>query len=101
MVTGVRSPQAARIGDTLHLAGECVEALPGFQPAKPAVFQGLYPASADAYDSLRQAVEKLAMNDSSVSLSSESSAALGLGFRAGFLGLLHADVFHQVRGACV
>ena len=69
--------------------------LPGFKPAKPMVFQGVFPSSADQFENLRVAIEKLTLNDSSVTSANETSVALGPGFRCGFLGLLHADVFHQ------
>ena len=69
--------------------------LPGFKPAKPMVFQGVFPSSADQFENLRVAIEKLTLNDSSVTRANETSVALGPGFRCGFLGLLHADVFHQ------
>ena len=72
-----------------------IRPLPGFKPAKPMVFRGVFPASADQFETLRAAITKLTLNDSSVSHLPETSAALGPGFRCGFLGLLHADVFHQ------
>jgi len=101
VITGDRSGKTARIGDTLLRTADLasspsrVAALPGFREAKPMVFQGLYPESADEYDNLRVAMDKLTMNDASVTVAHESSAALGFGFRCGFLGLLHAEVFHQ------
>ena len=72
-----------------------IRPLPGFKPAKPMVFRGVFPASADQFETLRAAIAKLTLNDSSVAHAPETSAALGPGFRCGFLGLLHADVFHQ------
>merc|ERR1712216_5548 len=69
--------------------------LPGLKSAKPMVFQGVFPTNADQFETLRLAIEKLTLNDSSVVYHPETSAALGPGFRCGFLGLLHADVFHQ------
>ena len=72
-----------------------IKPLPGFKSAKPMVFQGVFPSSADQFETLRAAIEKLTLNDSSVVYVPETSAALGPGFRCGFLGLLHADVFHQ------
>ena len=95
VITSQRSVSGIHIGDTLRHFKSDVEALPGIQPARACIFQGLYPPSADEYDALRTAMEKLAMNDSSVSLTPDSSAALGPGFTAGFLGLLHAEVFRQ------
>jgi elongation factor 4 len=90
---GMRTGKEAHIGDTFHRAGEVVEPLPGFKPAKPMVFAGLYPVEPSEFDKLQEAIEKLTLNDASVSTMKENSDALGVGFRCGFLGLLHMDVF--------
>lgn len=95
VVTGMRSTKEARVGDTLHHAKSIVVPLPGFKPAKHMVFSGLYPADGSDFDALSHAIEKLTCNDASVSVTKETSTALGMGFRCGFLGLLHMDVFHQ------
>ncbi|KAI4339567.1 hypothetical protein MLD38_024495 [Melastoma candidum] len=95
IVSGMRSTKDARVGDTLHHTRSTVQALPGFKPAKHMVFSGLYPADGSDFEALNHAIERLTCNDASVSVSKESSTALGLGFRCGFLGLLHMDVFHQ------
>ncbi|XWS44266.1 hypothetical protein CRYUN_Cryun15aG0030000 [Craigia yunnanensis] len=95
VVTGMRSTKEARVGDTLYHTRTTVEPLPGFKPAKHMVFSGLYPADGSDFDALNHAIERLTCNDASVSITKESSTALGLGFRCGFLGLLHMDVFHQ------
>lgn len=95
IVSGMRSTKEARVGDTLHHSRFSVEPLPGFKPAKHMVFSGLYPADGSDFDALNHAIERLTCNDASVSVTKESSSALGLGFRCGFLGLLHMDVFHQ------
>lgn len=95
IVSGMRSTKEARVGDTLHYAKSTVTPLPGFKPAKHMVFSGLYPANGSDFDALNHAIERLTCNDSSVSVAKESSTALGMGFRCGFLGLLHMDVFHQ------
>ncbi|KAL3693291.1 hypothetical protein R1sor_006942 [Riccia sorocarpa] len=95
VIAGMRSTKEARIGDTLHLSRTQVEPLPGFKPAKHMVFAGVYPADGSDFDALNHAIERLTCNDASVSVSKESSGALGMGFRCGFLGLLHMDVFHQ------
>ncbi|CAM6020100.1 unnamed protein product [Sphagnum balticum] len=95
VVSGMRSTREARIGDTLYQASMVVEPLPGFKPAKHMVFAGVYPADGSDYDALCHAIERLTCNDASVSVTKESSGALGIGFRCGFLGLLHMDVFHQ------
>ncbi|CAD6342061.1 unnamed protein product [Miscanthus lutarioriparius] len=95
VISGMRSTKEARIGDTLHQAKSTVEPLPGFKPAKHMVFSGLYPADGSDFEALSHAIEKLTCNDASVSVTKETSNALGMGFRCGFLGLLHMDVFHQ------
>ncbi|CBI22168.3 unnamed protein product, partial [Vitis vinifera] len=95
VVSGMRSTKEARVGDTLHHNKSIVEPLPGFKPAKHMVFSGLYPADGSDFEALNHAIERLTCNDASVSVTKESSTALGLGFRCGFLGLLHMDVFHQ------
>ncbi|MQL93987.1 hypothetical protein Taro_026637 [Colocasia esculenta] len=95
VVSGMRSTKEARVGDTLHHYRSTVEPLRGFKPAKHMVFSGLYPADGSDFDALSSAIEKLTCNDASVSVTKETSTALGIGFRCGFLGLLHMDVFHQ------
>ncbi|CAL56141.1 Translation elongation/initiation factor/Ribosomal, beta-barrel [Ostreococcus tauri] len=96
MITNVRDVRSSKVGDTLHMRGlTTIEPLAGFRPAKPMVFQGLFPVNSDDFEKLRAAVSKLTLNDASVTAQAENSSALGAGFRCGFLGLLHADVFHQ------
>ncbi|XP_073014009.1 translation factor GUF1 homolog, mitochondrial [Typha latifolia] len=95
VVSGMRSTREARVGDTLHRAKSIVNPLPGFKPAKHMVFSGLYPADGSDFDALSHAIERLTCNDASVSVTKETSTALGMGFRCGFLGLLHMDVFNQ------
>lgn len=95
VISGMRSTTEARVGDTLHHVRSVVQPLPGFKPAKHMVFAGVYPADGSDFDALNGAIEKLTCNDASVSVAKESSGALGLGFRCGFLGLLHMDVFLQ------
>lgn len=95
MITNVRDVRSSKVGDTLHHRGDSVDPLPGFRAAKPMVFQGLFPVNSDDFDKLRAAISKLTLNDASVTAAAENSTALGAGFRCGFLGLLHADVFHQ------
>ena len=95
IIAGIKTVKESRIGDTFYHTHAPVEALPGFKPAKSMVFAGVYPVDTVDYDLLRDAIEKLTLNDPSVSVEKESSAALGFGFRCGFLGLLHMDVFKQ------
>ncbi|KAL7135745.1 hypothetical protein ABFS83_11G118700 [Erythranthe nasuta] len=95
VICGMYSTKEARVGDTLYKRQSTIEPLPGFKPVKHVVYSGLYPADGTNMSELEHGIEKLTCNDSSVSVEIESSAALGRGFRCGFLGLLHMDVFHQ------
>ena len=95
IITGMKSVKEARVGDTFFHTKSPVKALPGFKPAKPMVFAGIYPLDTSEFEVVRDAIEKLTLNDPSVHVEKESSAALGIGFRCGFLGLLHMDVFRQ------
>ena len=96
VVAGVKELGNARVGDTITLASRrAVEPLPGFKEIKPQVFAGLYPVEANQYDALRDALEKLRLNDASLRFEPETSQALGFGFRCGFLGLLHMDIVQE------
>ncbi len=102
IIAGIRELQAAKVGDTVTLekklpnnAGPATEALPGFKEVQPQVFAGLYPTEANQYDSLRDALEKLKLNDASLHYEPEVSQALGFGFRCGFLGLLHMEIVQE------
>lgn len=95
IIAGMKSVKEARVGDTFFYKGKIGIPLPGFKPAKPMVFAGIYPVEATEHENVRDAIEKLTLNDPSVHVEKESSVALGLGFRCGFLGLLHMDVFKQ------
>ncbi|XP_047575163.1 translation factor GUF1, mitochondrial isoform X3 [Lutra lutra] len=95
LIAGMKDVTEAQIGDTLYLHKQPVEPLPGFKSAKPMVFAGMYPIDQSEYNNLKSAVEKLTINDSSVTVHRDSSLALGAGWRLGFLGLLHMEVFNQ------
>jgi GTP-binding protein LepA len=96
IIAGIKELQAAKVGDTVTLATRpAEEALPGFKEAKPQVFAGLYPVEANQYDGLRESLEKLKLNDSSLQYEPEVSQALGFGFRCGFLGLLHMEIVQE------
>lgn len=96
IIAGIKEIRDARVGDTVTLAqNPATDPLPGFKQVKPQVFAGLYPVEASEYDSLRDALEKLQLNDASLHFEPEVSQALGFGFRAGFLGLLHMDIVQE------
>jgi len=102
VIAGIKELTAARVGDTLTLEkklpnnlGPASQALPGFKAVQPQVFAGLYPTEANQYDSLRDALEKLKLNDASLQYEPEVSQALGFGFRCGFLGLLHMEIVQE------
>ncbi|MFZ0098465.1 MAG: translation elongation factor 4, partial [Gemmobacter sp.] len=93
LTASIKQVRDTRVGDTItHERKPCAEPLPGFKPAQPVVFCGLFPVDANDFEALRDAIEKLALNDASFSYEMETSAALGFGFRMGFLGLLHLEV---------
>ena len=96
VIAGIKELKAAQVGDTLTRADRpATEPLPGFKEIKPQVFAGLYPVESNEYDALREALEKLHLNDASLRYEPESSQALGFGFRCGFLGLLHMDIVQE------
>mgnify|MGYP001137896158 FL=1 len=96
LIAGIKNLAHARIGETITLVSQpASEALPGFKEAKPMVFCGLYPAGESNIDELRDALEKLKLNDASLHFEPEHSPALGFGFRAGFLGLLHREIIQE------
>ena len=96
VATGLKTVRECRVGDTItDDARPASEPLPGYKPAKPMVFAGLYPANAEDYELLRDAMEKLQLNDAALQYQPEQSIALGPGFRAGFLGLLHMDIVQE------
>jgi elongation factor 4 len=95
LIAGMKTVKEARVGDTIFHRKQPVKPFPGFKPAKPMVFAGIFPIDNVDFEFLRDAIEKLTLNDASVSVEKKSSPALGLGFRCGFLGLLHMEVFKQ------
>jgi GTP-binding protein LepA len=96
VIAGIKSLADVKIGDTLtDLARPASQALPGFREVKPMVFTGLYPVDSEKYEDLKTALEKLRLNDASISFEPETSAALGFGFRCGFLGFLHAEIVQE------
>ncbi len=96
LVTGLKDVSQVKVGDTVTLAeGGVTEPLPGYREAKPMVFTGLYPIEGDQYEPLKEALEKLALNDPALVWEPETSVALGFGFRVGFLGLLHMEVVKE------
>jgi GTP-binding protein LepA len=96
IATGLKVVSDCQVGDTITLAANpASEALPGFREAKPMVFAGLYPIDSDQYPELREALDKLKLNDASLDYEPETSAALGFGFRCGFLGLLHMEIIRE------
>ncbi|MDR1834554.1 MAG: translation elongation factor 4 [Fusobacteriaceae bacterium] len=93
IISGVKSIHDTRVGDTItHAANPCAFPLKGFKPAQSMVFAGIYPLDTNDYDDLREALEKLQLNDASLTFAPETSLALGFGFRCGFLGLLHMEI---------
>ena len=95
LTASIKQVRDTRVGDTICHDKQIVEALPGFKPAQPVVFCGLFPVDAAQFEDLRDSIDKLALNDASFSYEMETSAALGFGFRCGFLGLLHLEVIRD------
>lgn len=96
IISGIKTSKEVKVGDTItHVARPTPEAIAGFENVKPMVFAGIYPVDADDYEELRASIEKLQLNDASLVFEPESSAALGFGFRCGFLGLLHMEIIQE------
>ncbi|MBT3651626.1 MAG: elongation factor 4 [Rhodobacteraceae bacterium] len=95
LTASIKQVRDTRVGDTICHDKQTVDALPGFKPAQPVVFCGLFPVDAAQFEDLRDSIDKLALNDASFSYEMETSAALGFGFRCGFLGLLHLEVIRD------
>jgi len=96
IISGIKSSKEVKVGDTItHVKRPCAKAIEGFEEVKPMVFAGVYPIDAEDYEDLRTSMEKLQLNDASLTFQPESSAALGFGFRCGFLGLLHMEIIQE------
>lgn len=99
IISGIKTSREVKVGDTItHVATPCDKAIEGFQEVKPMVFAGVYPIETEDFENLRSSLEKLQLNDASLTFQPESSAALGFGFRCGFLGLLHMEIIQERLG---
>ncbi|ADY52022.1 GTP-binding protein LepA [Pseudopedobacter saltans DSM 12145] len=96
IISGIKEAREVKVGDTItHTARPCSEAIQGFEEVKPMVFAGIYPVDTEDFEELREAMHKLQLNDASIVFEPESSAALGFGFRCGFLGMLHMEIIQE------
>ncbi len=96
IISGVKTSREVKVGDTItHVSRPCSEAIAGFEEVRPMVFAGMYPIEAEDFENLRSSLEKLQLNDASLTFQPESSLALGFGFRCGFLGLLHMEIVQE------
>ena len=96
IISGIKTSSEVKVGDTItHVSRPCSTAIEGFEEVKPMVFAGIYPIDAEDYEDLRASIEKLQLNDASLTFEPESSAALGFGFRCGFLGMLHMEIIQE------
>ena len=96
IISGIKKAKEVKVGDTItNVINPCDKAIQGFENVKPMVFAGIYPVDTDEYEELREAMEKLQLNDASLTFEPESSAALGFGFRCGFLGMLHMEIIQE------
>ena len=96
IITGIKTSSEIKVGDTMTLASNrCEKAIDGFEDVKPMVFAGIFPLDNDDFEDLRDSLEKLQLNDASLVFEPESSAALGFGFRCGFLGMLHLEIIQE------
>ncbi len=99
IISGIKTSREVKVGDTItHVARPCEEAIDGFEEVKPMVFAGVYPIETEDFENLRSSLEKLQLNDASLTFQPESSMALGFGFRCGFLGLLHMEIIQERLG---
>ncbi len=96
IISGIKEAKEVKVGDTLtHVARPCTDAIQGFEDVKPMVFAGIYPVDTEDFEELRESMGKLQLNDASLTFEPESSAALGFGFRCGFLGMLHMEIIQE------
>lgn len=96
IISGIKTSKEVKVGDTItHVKGACTKAIEGFEEVKPMVFAGVYPIESEDFEDLRASLEKLQLNDASLTFQPESSVALGFGFRCGFLGLLHMEIIQE------
>lgn len=96
IISGIKTSKEVKVGDTItHVKGACDKAIDGFEEVKPMVFAGVYPIDSEDFEDLRSSLEKLQLNDASLTFQPESSVALGFGFRCGFLGLLHMEIIQE------
>ena len=96
IISGIKTSSEVKVGDTItHVERPCAAAIEGFEEVKPMVFAGIYPIDSEDYEDLRTSIEKLQLNDASLTFEPESSAALGFGFRCGFLGMLHMEIVQE------
>lgn len=99
IISGIKTSKEVKVGDTItHVDDPCLEAIDGFEEVKPMVFAGVYPIETEDFENLRSSLEKLQLNDASLTFQPESSVALGFGFRCGFLGLLHMEIIQERLG---
>ena len=99
IISGIKTSKEVKVGDTItHVERPCDKAISGFQEVKPMVFAGVYPIETEDFENLRASLEKLQLNDASLTFQPESSVALGFGFRCGFLGLLHMEIIQERLG---
>jgi len=96
IISGIKEAKEVKVGDTItHIANPCEQMVQGFEDVKPMVFAGMYPVDTDEYEEMRDAMDKLQLNDASLTFEPESSMALGFGFRCGFLGMLHMEIVQE------
>jgi GTP-binding protein LepA len=95
LITGIKNAKEVKVGDTIISAANPAEAIQGFEEVKPMVFAGIYPVATEDFEELRECMEKLQLNDASLTFELETSQALGFGFRCGFLGLLHMEIIQE------